>query len=697
MVVLWAALFTPALAHSCSGIPDEECDALYALYYSTGGDHWADNTNWLSNEPVWNWYGITFGAGNVMGIRLGGNGLTGLIPVELANFSNLWTLSLGYNRIGGSIPPELGSLTTLQLLSLSSNNLSGEIPPELGELIKLERLGLAYNNFTGPIPPELGNLSKLERLELFENELSGSIPLELGNLTGLSIFMLRNNELTGTIPPELSALTEIDDLDLSRNKLSGEIPPELGTMTWLRSLTLSFNKLTGPIPAELGNLNDLIALLLNSNNLCGDLPSFLATPTDRHIDFRYNRLYASSGAVLAQMEVKHDGKFLSTQTLPPKNITTATVEDSGNSENRVHVSWSPIKYIDDSGGYQAFYSKTGEEDFHYSGMTRDKETTSLMVSNLEPGVEYDFWVKSVTWNHGWNGNSLYSEDSDTAVASAGNIHRAFIPVWKQSPEYFTGVVVSNFGDEDFDLTLTAWDSSGHKEPLGTNPAICNIGPSHQKSLLGVEFFNGNPSHEDSSWIELGVENSRDLGSIFLFGVNDTQLLDGAEAQYRYAKNLYFTRPLEEGFFGGWDPDIQMSIVNPTDQEVRIICWLRGSSRDFGQSHIIPPRGFVTGNAKELVPLYYDVTNGYMEIEVTDGPGVIGYSRVEFPGVRTALGMNAVESHQSEKMYSAQLAHGSNIVTNLQLVNTYDGLRNVKLTPIADDGSTLAAPVWIPIP
>ncbi len=695
-LLLWAALSTPALGNSCSGIPDEECDALYALYYSTGGDEWADNTNWLSAEPVWTWHGITFGAGNVMGINLGGNGLTGTIPAELVNFSNLWTLSLGYNRIGGSIPPELGSLPRLRLLSLSGNNLSGLIPPELGRLAELERLGLAYNNLTGPIPPELGGLAQLERLELHENRLSGPIPPELGNLTGLSIFMLRNNQLTGTIPPELRALADIDHLDLSRNKLSGEIPPELGTMSWLRSLNLSFNCLSGPIPEELGNLPDLSTFHLNSNNLSGPLPSFLATPVNTWIDLRYNRLYASGSAVLSQMEAKHQGKFLSTQTLPPENITAVTIEDSGNPENRVQVSWSPIKYVDDQGGYQVFYSRTGEEDFHYGGMTEDKNTACLTVSNLEPGVDFDFRVKSVTWNHAWNGNSLYSEESNAAAASAGNTHRAFIPVWKQSPDYFTGVVASNFGNEGFNLALTAWDASGQKEPLGTNPAVCAIGPSRQESLLGVEFFNGSPNHTDFSWIELVVENSRDLGSIFLFGAKDTQMLDGAEAQYRHARKLYFTRPLDEKFFEGWDPDIQMCIVNPTDQEVRVICWLRGSSRVFGQSHTIPARGFVTGNARELVPLHYDVTSAYMEIEVTEGPGVAGFSRIEFPGVRTALGMNAVEAHQAEKMYSAQLAHGAGIVTNLQLVNTYPALRNVKLTLIADDGSLLAA-AWVAMP
>ncbi|MFH1965065.1 MAG: hypothetical protein ABIJ42_05930, partial [Acidobacteriota bacterium] len=48
------------------------------------------------------------------------------------------------------------------------------------------------------------------------------------------------------------------------------------------------------------------------------------------------------------------------------------------------------------------------------------------------------------------------------------------------------------------------------------------------------------------------------------------------------------------------------------------------------------------------------------------------------------------------MYSAQLAHGLNIVTSLRLVNTAGVTRNVTLTAIGDDGSPLADPVQIAI-
>ena len=81
--------------------------------------------------------------------------------------------------------------------------LSGEIPAELGNLSNLAELDLAQNQLTGEVPPELGNLSKLTDLYLWENKLSGEIPAELGKLSTFINIDLSDNQFTGCIPDSL--------------------------------------------------------------------------------------------------------------------------------------------------------------------------------------------------------------------------------------------------------------------------------------------------------------------------------------------------------------------------------------------------------------------------------------------------------------------------------------------------------------
>ena len=90
--------------------------------------------------------------------------MTGEIPAELGNLSNLHWLSLYNNQLTGAIPIELGDLSNLQILYLNRNQLTGAIPPELGGLANLYELYLADNQLTGAIPPELGGLGKPVRI-----------------------------------------------------------------------------------------------------------------------------------------------------------------------------------------------------------------------------------------------------------------------------------------------------------------------------------------------------------------------------------------------------------------------------------------------------------------------------------------------------------------------------------------------------
>ena len=265
-----------------SGITERE--ALVALYNATDGPNWVDNTNWLTDAPLAQWYGVdTDNAGRVVSLDLGGrwdnetrtfipHGLTGPIPPEFGGLANLTSLNLSINILTGPIPPELGNLAKLRNLWLSENNLTGPIYPELASLANLESLDLGFNDLTGPIPPELGSLANLESLRLSDNNLTGSIPPELGSLANLESLDLGSNDLTGPIPSELGGLANLTRMNLWQNDLTGPIPTELGGLAKLGTLWLASNNLTGPIPPELGGLASVWQLSLARNALAGTVP-----------------------------------------------------------------------------------------------------------------------------------------------------------------------------------------------------------------------------------------------------------------------------------------------------------------------------------------------------------------------------------------------------------------------------------------
>ena len=279
--------------------------ALVALYNATDGANWRNNTNWLSNEPIGEWYGVTTNEDgrvtrlNLWGWSSRGTGLDGTIPSSLGNLSQLTYLKLGYDdeftgsipsslgnlskltylelsgELTGSIPSSLGNLSKLVTLNLNGNALSGTIPSSLGNLSKLTYLGLASNDFNASIPSQLGNLSKLEKLYLGASDFSGTIPSSLGNLSNLTYLSVSSNDLTGSIPSQLGNLSNLEKLFMGRNELSGSIPSQLGNLSNLEWLDLSENDLTGSIPSNLGNLSNLERLSLQDNDLSGSIPSSL--------------------------------------------------------------------------------------------------------------------------------------------------------------------------------------------------------------------------------------------------------------------------------------------------------------------------------------------------------------------------------------------------------------------------------------
>jgi hypothetical protein len=195
--------------------------ALVDLYNSTDGQHWNNNTGWLTQQHVEDWFGV----------------------------------STKNHRV--------------KSIGLPDNNLRGVLPASLGNLNELKQLYLIANKLRGNIPSTLGNLVNVVDFDLSINQLTGTIPHELGNLVNANFFILYNNRLSGTIPASLSNLKNLVMLDLNFNRLRGEIP-SFKNAIFLNTALFDHNNLSGKIPSSFKNLQYLTALTVDHNQYTFD-------------------------------------------------------------------------------------------------------------------------------------------------------------------------------------------------------------------------------------------------------------------------------------------------------------------------------------------------------------------------------------------------------------------------------------------
>ncbi|KAK8339673.1 hypothetical protein V6Z11_A08G050600 [Gossypium hirsutum] len=108
----------------------------------------------------------------------------------------------------------------LELMSgidLSCNRLTGEIPTEIGNLSEIRSLNLSHNNLTGHIPSMFSKLKQIESLDLSHNNLIGRIPIQLTELYTLAVFNVSYNNLSGSIPSPKTQFGTFDESSYMEN------------------------------------------------------------------------------------------------------------------------------------------------------------------------------------------------------------------------------------------------------------------------------------------------------------------------------------------------------------------------------------------------------------------------------------------------------------------------------------------------
>lgn len=208
-------------------------DILVALYEATGGDNWVNKTNWCTDAPLNEWYGVEATAdGKVTDIDLRNNGLTGdmdlkgLLALEgftcIGNQVTTIDLSGCYNlrNVGCDKNPNLTSVDVsncLLLYEVWCNDNENLTQLNVSGCTSMEYINCNNNRITSL---DVSGLTNLGGLICGENQISS---LNLKNCKQLVSVACNNNNLSSLDVSNLKNLTSVacEDNQISSLNVSG--------------------------------------------------------------------------------------------------------------------------------------------------------------------------------------------------------------------------------------------------------------------------------------------------------------------------------------------------------------------------------------------------------------------------------------------------------------------------------------------
>lgn len=277
-VLLSICLIGLVLPHgTVSQVSEQDSLALVAVYNSTNGNGWLDNSGWL-NGPVTDWYGVDLEGNRVSRLLLEDNNLVGTLPEEIGDLTEVEFLNVSVNKISGSIPTSIGNCTKLYYLDVKGNEFTGPIPVELSNCTALRTIWAINNMFSGPFPEALLLIDSIEVIRIGGNDFEGEVPASVADLANLIVLEIASNGFSGMMP-SVSDLSKLIVLEVWGNALEGDIGEILGYHPDLIRFRCRSNHFTGCVsemhfsPSALGRLE----LYNNDFDCVGDFSAFIDT------------------------------------------------------------------------------------------------------------------------------------------------------------------------------------------------------------------------------------------------------------------------------------------------------------------------------------------------------------------------------------------------------------------------------------
>ncbi|RYH18154.1 hypothetical protein EON65_27540 [archaeon] len=247
----------------------------------------SSSLSWIYNDG--NNSSIANSSCTVIALHLPAHNITGPIPLEIGNLSNVQTVIFERNHITSPLPYTLPLLRNLTYLDLAQNHLWEVFPTWLCTLPVIQTLDLHDNFIRGNLSMECYNMTTLVDFNVASNFLDGTISDAIRNLALLRSFEIGSNLFSGTLPPAIQHMTNLSNLGFQLTSFDSDFPLWICNMTWLTGLQFGYNNYNGTFPSEIGNLKNLLSLRFDSNYYSGPFPEVLLTLTQLEtLDMQFN-------------------------------------------------------------------------------------------------------------------------------------------------------------------------------------------------------------------------------------------------------------------------------------------------------------------------------------------------------------------------------------------------------------------------